>query len=259
VKGARSSAAVGRHALGALIASGLLLAGCGTPRFAREPQPAVDLSGHWVLEPAASDDAAQLIAAITPKPRPRPTANPQSTGLPQSQDGGGRGGSGSSGGRQGERRGGRGDGQSDGRAGLGPEQLPAWGRVRPGEFISAFALPPPKLEIEQQPTRVRVGADARRRDFEPGDEQPFSVTDRYGSRKVSAGWQHDEFLISSADGSRLKVVEHFRHRADDHLELLVEFSANGLKSLKVHSRYRRATSAELAAPSPDGPPAPAPR
>lgn len=253
----RGAGAIHGHRFGVLLASGLLVAGCGTARFAAGPQPSVDLSGIWVLDPAASDDAAKMIAAITPKPRPWSARDRQAAST-AAQNPGGQGGSGRQGG-QGDRsgrRGGRGDDQGAAAPPAVSDTVPAWGRVRPGDFITAFAMPPARLEIEQQPARVRIGGgDARRREFQPGDDEPFSVTDRYGSRKVSAGWQRDEFVIRSADGSRLSVLEHYRHRADEHLELTVEFSAQGLKSLTVHSVYRRATAAELGAPS-EGPPAP---
>lgn len=256
MKRARSSDAIARHTLAALIVSGLLLAGCGTPRFASTPQAVVDLSGHWVLDPAASDDAAKMIAAITPKPRPRPPTERQAAVPPTTTGGSSRDGSGQ--GSRGGHHGSRADEQSSG-AMPATDQPPAWGKVRPADFIAAFAMPPATLEIEQQATRMRIGAtDARRREFQPGDDQPFSVTDRYGSRKVGAGWQGDAFVIHSADGSRLTVVEQFRRRTDDRLEMLVEFKAHGLNSLSVHSVYRRATAAELEAPS-EGPPPPAPR
>ena len=251
---ARSCDAVGGRCFGALLASGLLLAGCGTPRLLGTPQPAADLSGHWILDPAASDDAAKLIAAILPKPKPRPPPDQQPVPLPQQQQGQGRG---PGGGRGGQRN-------QAGSQGSNPpatqDQPTSWGKVRPVDFVSAFAVPPPRLDVAQRPERVVLATgDARRRDFEPGDEQPFSVTDRYGSRKVRAGWHRDEFVVDSEDGSRLTVVEHYHRRADDHLELLVEFKSSGLKSLSVHSLYRRATSEEIATPSADGPPAPAPR
>jgi hypothetical protein len=261
VNRARCPDAIVRHTVGALIATGSLLAGCGTPHFASAPQPAVDLSGHWVLDPAASDDAAKMIAAITPPPRPRPPPEHDAAAPSATTSGSGRGGSGQGGqggqGGHGGHSGGHGNGQSGG-AIQTADLAPSWGRVSPRDFIAAFAMPPATLAIEQQPARVRIGAsDARRREFQPGDDEPFSVTDRYGSRKVSAGWQNEEFVIHSADGSRLSVVEHLRRRADDHLETLVEFKAQGLKSISVHSVYRRATAAELEAPS-EGPPAPAP-
>ncbi len=249
----RSSGAVGGRCFGALLASALLLTGCGTPRLLGTPQPAADLSGHWILDPAASDDAAKMIAANLPKPRPRPPQDQQSGQLPPQQQQG-QGGNGRGGGRGGQRN------QQSSNPSPTSDQPTSWGKVRPVDFISAFAVPPPTLSVEQQPQRVSLAtSDARRREFEPGDEQPFSVTDRYGSRKVRAGWRRDEFVVDSEDGSRLTVVERYHRRADDRLELTVEFKANGLKSLTVHSLYRRATSEELATPSAEGPPAPAPR
>jgi len=251
VRRTRSPDTITCRRLWLLIASGLLLGGCGTPRYASAPQPATDLSGHWVLDPAQSDDAARMIAAITPQPHP-PSARDRQAATAPPPSGGSQGPQGGQ-----HTRHGHPDEQGAAPAPV-PDQPPAWGRVRPGDFIKAFALPPPQLTVEQQPAHVRIAvADARRRDFQPGDDEPFSVTDRYGSRKVSAGWQRDEFVIHSADGSRLTVVEHFRRRADDHLEMRVEFSAQGLKSLQVHSLYRRATTAELEAPS-EGPPPPPP-
>jgi hypothetical protein len=229
----------------ALLAAGTLAAACSGPRFAREPQPVVDLTGHWVLEPAASDDAVAKIAAITPKPKPPPRPATGSAGLPDPAGGN----------RSGGRRGQRGDGQGEARA-MAPDVAPAWGRVRAGDFIAAFAKPPAELELEQQPGRVSFGSQERRRDFDAGDLQAHSVTDRYGSRRVSAGWDRDEFQILSQDGSRLHVLERYRVRPGDRLETLVEFSAQGLHSLKVRSQYRRATPEEIAAAREIGPPAP---
>ncbi|MBS0394726.1 MAG: hypothetical protein JSR54_08875, partial [Proteobacteria bacterium] len=158
------------------------------------------------------------------------------------------------GGNRGDRRGGRSDSQGEARPAAEPS--PSWGRLRASDFITAFARPPRLLEIEQSPSRVSFGADERRREYVPGDEEPDSVTDRFGSRRVSAGWQHDEFLIQSADGSRLRVLEHYRAHAGDRLESVIEFRAQGIKSLTIHSVYRRATAEEIAAATAEGPPAP---
>jgi len=237
----------GRDAIGrnALIASALLAAGCASTHYAQAPQPAVDLSGHWVLDPAASDDATALIAAALPKRAARPSTPPPPA-PPARTDTGTR--------RQQQQR------NEQSQAAQQPiDSAPSWGRVRPVDFVSAFAMPPAKIELQQQSTRVALGSDARRREFEPGDEEPRSVTDRYGSRKVHAGWVRDEFDVESDDGSRLKVVEHYRRHADDRLDVLVEFSAAGVKSLKVHSQYRRASAAEIAAADAEGPPAPTAR
>ncbi len=257
MKRTRGPDAIARHRIGALLASGLLVAGCGTPHFAREPKPPADLSGRWVLDRSASDDAAALIAASVPAPKHPPPVQPRAESWPPQggQPPGGQRGSGSG---SGSRRSGRDQSQSEARA--APADAPSsWGRLRPAEFVSAFATPPPTLEIDARPGQVSLGSAAHRRNFEPGDEQPDSITDRYGSRRVSAGWQADEFIVHSEDGSRLKVVEHYRRRGDDRLELVVDFQAAGVKSLTVRSVYRRATPAELEAASEAGPPEPHPR
>ncbi|MBS0376625.1 MAG: hypothetical protein JSR73_18780 [Proteobacteria bacterium] len=230
----------------ALLAAAALATACSSTRFAREPQPVVDLTGHWVLEPAASDDAAAKIAAITPKPKPPPRPATATSGAPDPTGGN----------RTGSRRGQRGDSQGEARP-MSQDVVPAWGRVRAGDFIAAFARPPTVLELAQQPGRVSFGSEERRRDFDAGDLQQHSVTDRYGSRRVSSGWEHDEFQILSQDGSRLRVLEHYRLRPGDRLETLVEFNAQGLHGLKVRSQYRRATPEEIAAARDNGPPAPA--
>ena len=225
-------------------ASALLATACGTARLARQPEPNADLSGHWVLDPAASDDAAALIAAALPTKKPPPPVQAASTPDPQQRSTRQPGGS---------RRGGNNTTSAAPRA---PEPDPAWGRARPGDFVAAFALPPQRLDVFQEPSLVRLATGERVRAFEPGDDEPLSVTDRFGSRHVRAGWTHDELLIASNDGSRLSVVEHYRRRADDRLERRVEFSAQGVKSLKIKTQYRRATAAEIDATPSEGPPAP---
>ncbi len=248
--GGERSVAAGRHRLGALLAVGALVAACGPGHFARAPQVPVDLSGHWIIDPAASDDAAAMIAAVTPKPPPRPARDARADATA--------GGDGQRGPAGGSRGGGRRDGRSDSQGEARPvaEPIPSWGRIRAADFLAAFARPPRVLEIEQSASRVSFGADERRRDYVPGDEEPDSVTDRFGSRRVSAGWQHEEFVINSQDGSRLHVLEHYRPHAGDRLESVIEFHAQGIKSLTVHSVYRRATAEEIAAATADGPPAP---
>ena len=225
-------------------ASALLPTACGTPRLARQPDPTANLSGHWVLDPAASDDAVALIAAALPTKKPPPPVQVSSSPDPQQRSTGQPGGS---------RRGGNGTTSAAPRA---PEPDPAWGRARPGDFVAAFALPPQRLDVVQEPSLVRLASGERVRAFEPGDDEPLSITDRFGSRHVRAGWTHDELLIASNDGSRLSVVEHYRRRADDCLERRVEFSAQGVKSLTIKTQYRRASPAEVDAAPSEGPPAP---
>jgi len=240
------------------LCGGFVLSGCGTTRLDHEPRVPVDLAGHWIVDPAMRADAEKLIDGSIPKPRPmRRERVPADDGggrdpRPDSGDGGGRGGRGGAGGqRRGEQQGGQSVAQA------ASERPTAYGRVSPAAFVRAFALPPQRLDVEQTPALVALGTAERRRSFVPGDEDPRSVTDRYGSRRVQAGWQNDAFLITAVDRNRLSVREHYRRLPKDLLELTIEFQAAGLKALTVRSVYRRATDAELdAAVQEQGPPAP---
>jgi hypothetical protein len=226
------------------------LVGCTTTRLDSKPQPAVDLSGHWILDTLASDDASALIRKALPVQRPiRPsTATNESllTAAPSArQQGGGR-------------RSSRGGGDADGMQTVAMDNQPtAWGKVRPYDFVSAFAAPPSRVDLAQAPTQLQLTGDARRREFTPGDEAPFSVTDRFGSRKVRAGWQGHTFVILSQDGSRLDVTERYGRLIDDRLESHVTFKAQNIKTLSIHAVYRRATPAEWTI-SVEGPPPPVP-
>ena len=237
-----------RHFLGASCAASLLalvLGACGTPRLAGRPQPDADLSGRWVLE--SGDDAAQLIASALPRPRkPRAEREPNDPDLMRMPRDG-----------TGQHRGGRGGDQSQqAQQGVRSDPTPAWGRLSPREFVTAFVMPPQRLDVLQQPALVRVGAGDRPRAFEPGDEDAVTVNDRYGSRAVRSGWIADTFVIRSEDHQRLHLVEQFRRGRDGRLERTVEFSTPQVKTLRVRSVYRLATPAELDAGQGDGPPPP---
>lgn len=233
------------------VLASLLLAACGTQRLASSPLPETDLSGQWVLDTAASDDAARLIAAALPVPkalRPRQEESDSERAPPQRTDDGGRGG------RRGGRSGGdRSQSQSPARS---PQAPSAWGRLTPRDFVDAFVLPPERLDVAQQPMLVRVGAGDWPRTFQPGDEEVVTLNDRFGSRAVRAGWRADAFVITSQDGARLDVVEQLHRGRDDRLERIVEFHARAVKALRVRSVYRRATAQELQTGQTVGPPLP---
>ena len=237
-----------------------LLAGCGTPRLAGMPTRPVELGGHWVLDAAASDDAAKLVSGALPKPvERRPPVADDGTGWGGGMGGGRRGGGDSGDGRRGGGRRGGSESDSEGYATLGRERDPVWGRMRPWDYVSAFALPPKRLDISQSPGRVNVGSGDRVRAYVPADEEPVAITDRYGSRNVRAGWQDDAFVVSSVDGNRLTMLETLRHTREDRLERTVDLRISGVKSLKLRAVYRRATASELDTSTLEGPPAPTTR
>lgn len=238
----------------------LLLSACaGGPRLAASPQTSVRLSGQWVLDVAASDDAPALIKAALPKPRPQRKARYDLWGneLREGEDPGQL----PPGTERGDaRRVGR-DSRSGGAdySGFdGPSHAPPpiWGRMPAYEFVSFFAAPPQRLEVREEGGLVRLGAGSRLRAYTPGDQEPTNVTDRYGSRAIRGGWLSDAFVVFSTDGKNIQVQDAYRRLKDDRLERVSEIHITGVKSLTVRSQYRRATPAELVVGTEEGPPSP---
>lgn len=256
-----------RAAHGAAVALACtLLAGCGGPRLAPDPAAATDLQGVWLLDPAASDDAHALIAAALPPPprhvrRPPPPTD--DVGLPGDPGRGGPGGGdgrfpgrgrGQDGGRGGE--GGRGTSSSGTRDDSGtPAEAPPPRAV--GALAEALALPPHVLRITQGARTLTIDQDGRRRAFAPGDDTPYSVTDRFGTRSLRAGWERSEFVVVGRSGNSLELVERFRRgAAPDTVIAVTTLKAPGLHDLRISSTYRRATGEPPPPSAAEGPPAP---
>ena len=213
----------------------------------REPAAAPDLSGQWVFDPVASDDALKLIAHATPKPAAPPPnggADPCALVAPSggSQNGGRRGNSALQGGPV-----------CNDRASVtddGP-------RLRPSDraqFVRMVVVPAELIQIMQSPEHLVLVQADRRREFEPGLAEAVSVTDRYGSRQVQAGWHGREFVIRSADRNRVVVEETLRAgAAPATLELDVTLKAWNYDKIRARAVYRRAEGARPV-PAADGPP-----
>lgn len=227
--------------------------GCVHAPLGRE-SGAVDLGGVWVLDASASDDAAKLIAAAAPAPPPPPSRpagpDPYAFGTPQPVDQGGQGG----------RRGGAGQGSSQQERVLIEDKGP---RLRPSDrlqFVRAVALPSQTVEILQQPDHVAIVQGDRRREFEPGAPVPVSVTDRYGTRRVHAGWRGGELVIDSEDPSHVSLTEIWRAGpAADTIEFELTLKAWNYKKVHVRALYRRAQGPIDPAPAGEGPPVRSPR
>jgi hypothetical protein len=247
-------------AYAAVLAFVLTVGGCGGPQLTVEPARTVDLQGTWRLDRTASDDAQALVAAALPKPKPkvRRGDGPRA----DRSDGGGFGDDGMGGRRSGgdPRSGGRGDGggRSDelgSRLPVSRDDGPRW--RDPGAMARAFAVPPVVLRIGGGPREVVVVQDGTRRAFTPGDDTPYSITDRYGTRTIRAGWDREEFVVSSRDPNGLEVTERFRRgAAPDTLVSQVTLKARGLDEIRVSSLYRRAELETVPDPADEGPPAP---
>lgn len=232
----------------AALAASLGLGGCFQSSLAGLPGGAVDLSGQWILDAAASDDALALIRAATPAPARPPPQGPDPCALLAPSAGGQRGGNSRAG-----------NGNSGGPNCAGSAQVEETGpRLRPADraqFVRSVIVPPEVIVIGQQAEHFSLTQGERHRTFEPGQSDPVSVTDRYGTRRVRAGWSGREFVIRSEDRNRVVIEERLRAgAAPDTLEAEVTLSAWNYH--KIHERivYRRADSGRVPLPAADGPP-----
>jgi hypothetical protein len=216
-------------------ASLVALSACGGPRLAADAPPAAELRGTWRLDPAASDDAEAIIAAALPKPRRAPPPRQALPDPPSRTDVGG----------------------ALPPRGTSVREEPDFGPAGARTFARAFAAPAATLRIGGSPRDVEIEQDGRRRRLVPGDDAPYSVTDRFGTRSVRAGWERDEFVVASRNSSGFELVERFRRgTAPDTLTTTVTLEARGLGAIQVRSLYRRAPDVLPAPSAADGPPAP---
>lgn len=234
----------------------LLLGGCAGTRLERAPSTPPPFTGAWVFEPARSDDVVKLIKDAQPIPKkPRVTSDDDSIsadGRGSANRGGGMGGG------RGGRSGSRGDDNRASSSSQSYEPLPAaYGKLKPSDFIKAFVMPADRLEIRLSNDQIVLQQDSRVRTLLAGDEQPYSVSDRYGSRAVTAGFSGQKLMVLSQDKQRLSVQESFEINSQGLLET-IKFEARGLKSITAHFWYRRAKAEDQVIPN-EGPPQPGAR
>lgn len=231
-------------ATAALVALALALAGvggCGTTRLAAAPATPTDLSGHWVLDAAASDDARRIIAAALPKPRRERVARPAVPGGPGA---------------------GPGPDSGDERPGGAAGGRAAAYRERGGgaalAFLREYVAPAEYLELQPEGAgSLTIVQGERRRTHELGTEFPPSVTDRYGSRVVRAGWDGRALVVTSDAGQQFRLRETFRAGPEPGtLAYRVELDAPGIDDVDIDALYRRTSAGPPSRVPRDGPPAP---
>lgn len=237
-----------------------LLSACGGGTLQRSPATPILITGNWVFVPEQSDDVLKVIKAALPQPKSdRQRHDDRDAGSNATGDDGSTGGHGGRGGRggQGGRSGRSGGGDSGTGSPRADEPQAAYGHIKPLEFVKAFVWPPAHLTLLVSPDQVQINGDGRVRNFEPGSDVPYSISDRYGSRAIHAGFQNISFVVRAQDGSRLNVEETFT-RDHEYLLETIKFQARGIRSIKVSLKYRQATALENSIPL-DGPPAPSAR
>ena len=137
----------------------MLLSACASDKLALAPAPGVDLTGHWQLNDADSDDPLRLMQSQNAINSPAEQSGGQGGGGQGGQGGGGRGG------RQGG-RGGPGVGLPGGP--MGPS-MPGMGAMGAG-----LRWPGKSLEVTQVAGIVTFNSDGKRQVFRPiaGDRKP---------------------------------------------------------------------------------------
>jgi hypothetical protein len=224
----------------ALLCSAAALAGCGGPTLHLRPGSGIAPYGDWILDPARSEDARAAIAKALPKrelPPPREAASDQDVNGSER--------------RQRSQR--NADRNATAQAAHDDNLLPL--RVRNALAVS-FVMPAEHVRLSAAGDGVELWQGDRHRLFSTLGGDGVSITDRFGTRRVQAGWAGaGAFTVLSNEPRMLNVSETFRLREPDTLELEVAMSAQGMGRMKVRSTYRRALPEDLIAPT-DGPPSP---
>jgi hypothetical protein len=182
----------------------MILTGCASEKLALAPPAGVDLSGHWKLNVADSDDPVRLS---------------QMRNLP-STAGPGSGGGGSGGGRRG--RGGQSGGAGGGasQAGAGPSIPPV------ASFAEVLQWPGVDLSIRQSSGTAVFTSDGAEHVYRPAP--PAKKVS--GEPRQVVGWDGKSLVIEmQADADRPPLTERFQVSADGN-RLVQEVSVTGGRS-----------------------------
>jgi len=167
-----------------------LLAGCAGEKLAPAPPPGADLSGHWKLNIADSDDPLRLGQALDS------AGNPAANGS-------------QSGGRGGGRGGGQGSGGMGAASGLGQAAGPPLGSSAVNEILQ---WPGRDLEITQNAGVATFESDNDRRVYQP--TQPGKKKTKHGTHRV-VGWSGPTLVIAiDPDDDRPQYEVHYQLSSD---------------------------------------------
>jgi hypothetical protein len=219
-----------------LIAS---LGGCVAGPLARGPSSAAaSPTGHWLLDAAASDDAQKaIVAALPPVPKPdeRPY-QPPGAGQPSDDTAATRRG-----------RGGQGQRSGQGNALTGDDSGPRLRLSERLQFVRAVVVPADDLILERSGDVMTILQADRQRRVELGAEDPSTVTDHYGSRRIRAGFSGNDLRVESEDHGHVSISELWRRAPEpDTLVSEVTLKAWNFKTIHVRAVYHRAPADQAA-------------
>jgi hypothetical protein len=211
------------------------LAGCGSlGRLDPNPDHAVDLSGNWILDHAASDDPKPVLETLRPKPIKHRWDMPPDDGLGDDgpQEGGQQGG-GQEGGRS--RRGGS----------QGQPQIvyrnnnDAYTHSTVIKMLQADLARAESFTIRQAPDQFTLDYGSAVRSFTPGVVSVVSAA--WGVADQSSGWKGREYVIHVKPQTGVASIESFS-LADDGKHLVEELRLGGgeFPGVKLKRIYNRA-------------------
>jgi hypothetical protein len=213
------------------------LAACGSVgRFDPSPSHAVDLSGSWALDRAASDDPKPLFEKLRPKPvNHRWDTSPDDGSGDDSgpPEGGGQRGGGQDGGRS--RRGG-----SQGQPQMAyRNNNDAYTHSTVMRMLQADLARAESLTIRQDTDRFTLDYGSVVRNFTPGAVSVVSAA--WGVADQSSGWKGKEFVIHVKPQMGVASVETFT-LTDDGKHLVEELRLGGgeFPAVKLKRVYDRA-------------------
>jgi hypothetical protein len=219
----------------------LALSSCGSvSRFDPDPSKAVDLSGNWVLDRAASDDLKPVFDKLRPRPAGRRGEGPPDDGTGDDtgpggggQQGGGQSGGGPPGGGRRSRRGGGGQSQ--------PELAyrnnnDAYTHATVIRMLQADVARADNLTIRQSPERFSLDYGSTVRSFTPGSVSVVSAS--WGVADQSAGWKGKDFVIHVKPQTGVASMEKFS-LSEDGKRLTEELNLGGgdFPSVKLKRVY----------------------
>jgi hypothetical protein len=213
--------------------------GCGSVgRFDPNPAHAVDLSGSWTLDRAASDDPKPLFEKLRPKPVKHRWDMPPDEGLDDDsgppEGGGQQGGGGQRGGGR-SRRG----GSQDQPQAVYRTNNDAYTHSTVTRMLQADLARAESLTIRQEPERFTLDYGSAVRNFTPGAVSVVSAS--WGVADQSSGWKGRQFVIHVKPQTGVASVESFS-LTDDGKHLVEELRLGGgdFPAVKLKRVYDRA-------------------
>jgi hypothetical protein len=182
----------------------LSIAACGTPplKLAPTPLPAVDLSGHWVLDAGRSEDPAGKIKLVL--------GEQMAARIPGRMRG-------KAGGMMGGGGGAMGGGAMSEKMSAAREKIDDLAYRISGQI--SF---PDRMTLAQHRDQLVLTVDAKAKTI------PFGITADRGDGKFQSGWEGGTFVLAVQKDPDTRVVQRYVLQADRSLSVMTEITLKKL-------------------------------